>query len=208
MNVNRNKLVWDAIPSIFPDLPNPPPQLTSQRKPPAMRNISILNLPQIEEEKCQVHVQKIVQLHTELISARQKPEYNLSAGEIVQAAVDIGMKPATAKWTVNEKAMALGIYFRSRKANQTLCALFTMPSASTLNSFNFVTVADVMGMGVIFTYSFMEGCGKIDKSLPVRMAPKLTTKHIFLPPFSPMRVITSLFLSPRLFVDDFTNLDL
>ncbi|ESO96557.1 hypothetical protein LOTGIDRAFT_159976 [Lottia gigantea] len=141
------------------DLPNPPPQLTSQRKPPAMINISILNLPQIEEEKCQVQMpemehnysastatkicqhdtadinskvltDKIVQLHTELISAHQKPEYNLSAGQIVQAAVDIGFR-----WTVNEKAMALGIYFRSRKAYQTLCALFTMPSASTLNRY-------------------------------------------------------------------------
>ena len=34
----KDKLVWDAIPTLF-DVPNPPPKLASKRKEPKARNL-------------------------------------------------------------------------------------------------------------------------------------------------------------------------
>ena len=42
----------------------------------------------------------------------------------------------------------------------------------------------------VASWKQLEGFYKIDQTLPVcgRLAPKLTVKHIYLPPFSPMKV--------------------
>ena len=39
------------------------------------------------------------------------------------------------RWTDENKAVALGVYFRSRQAYSILTCIFTMPSASTLERF-------------------------------------------------------------------------
>ncbi|KAK7506871.1 hypothetical protein BaRGS_00001722, partial [Batillaria attramentaria] len=52
----RNRLIWNAIPTVFPSVPNPPPRIDSLRKPPAVRRGPPKKKPRISEQPTAVDV--------------------------------------------------------------------------------------------------------------------------------------------------------